>query len=219
MKERPILFSGPMVRAILEGRKTVSRRLVTVPWSGSKRSLPYEPYWVDEDGELFVMDEGGAYEPAEHAIGGRFGAKGDRLWVKETFQPFWADPDIRPTKGWKDGRDGYRINYVADSEPEPYEHEDDLRLTPSIFMPRWASRILLEVVSVRIERLHKITEEDAKREGVDPTNGHQIRGALIGNGPSHREGFAQIWEDINGKRASWASNPWVFRVEFRKVRQ
>ena len=216
MKERPILFSSAMVRAILEGRKTVTRRLVTVPWSGSKRSLPYEPYWVDEDGELFVMDEGGAYEPAENAIGGRFGAEGDRLWVRETWHPC-ARMGLNAMVEYRAGE--LTLERRWDGQGDIDKHIALSKWIPSIFMRRWASRILLEVVSVRIERLHKITEEDAKREGVDPTNGHPIRGALIGNGPSHREGFAQIWEDINGKRASWASNPWVFRVEFRKVRQ
>lgn len=200
-----------MVRAILSGRKTVTRRLVS-----DKVPKGYEFDGYSPNGVRCSRTCG---DTGEKLLPCPYGESGDRLWVKETFQPFWVDSEICPENRWKDGPEGYRINYVADSGPEPYEHEDDLRLTPSIYMPRWASRILLEVVSVCVERLHEITEEDAKREGVDQTNGHQIRGALIGNGPSHREGFAQTWEDINGKRASWASNPWVFRVEFRKVRQ
>lgn len=92
-----------------------------------------------------------------------------------------------------------------------------MKWTPPIFMRRPASRILLEVVSVRVERLHAITEEDARREGADRVNGHPERGAIVGNGPSHREGFAQLWEDINGKRATWSSNPFVWRVEFQRL--
>lgn len=87
---------------------------------------------------------------------------------------------------------------------------------PSIHMPRWASRLLLDVTSVRVERLQAITEEDARAEGVEPVNGHPVRGAVFGCGPSHREGFAQKWIDIYGAE-SWAASPWVWVVGFKRV--
>src|SRR3989344_1821939 len=92
MEERPILFSAPMVRAILAKKKTQTRRLVTVPWKGSSRALPYEPYWVDTDGNLFACDEYGDYHRAEDVLR-PFGGAGDRLWVRETWTPAFRTND------------------------------------------------------------------------------------------------------------------------------
>lgn len=203
MKERPILFSAPMVRAILSGRKTVTRRLVS-----DKVPKGYEFDGYSPNGVRCSRPCG---ETGEKLLPCPYGESGERLWVKETFQPFWSDSEICPENRWKDGPEGYRINYVADSGPEPYEHEDDLRLTPSIYMPRWASRITLEVVSVRAERLHEITAEDVCREGVE--------GDELESFPPQgdRKAFAKLWDAINAKRAPWVENPWVWRVEFKRV--
>ncbi len=201
-RERPILFSGPMVRAILEGRKTVTRRLVTVPWKGARRTLPYSPYWDDEDGRLIACDEYGDWHPAEEWLG--TWQVGQRLWVKETFAEDVGD---------------LSAVFRADRE------FDGVRWTPSIFMPRYLSRITLDVTSVRIERLHAITEDDAKAEGVQPfferfpcfaqdqtlTTGERCIDA------PYRASYAVLWDELNDERATWKSNPWVWRVEFRRI--
>ena len=217
MNARPILFSAPMVRAILDGRKTVTRRIVTVPWKGSTRALPYEPYYVDSDGRLLMACEmfddatcDGPYcEYTEHVA--TFGEPGDRLWVRETFAPRYFD----------DGRPGYRADWtsrVADVCPEP-------KWKPAIFMRPSESRITLGVVSIRVERLHAIDEEDARREGVNASDASIVfRNDAAGRpkvvdemANTHRGAFAILWDEINGKRAPWESNPWVWRVEFRRV--
>lgn len=207
MAERPILFSGAMVRAILEGRKSQTRRVVkligaevieeaiTGPW-------PFSPQHDDW-------------------IACPYGRPGDRLWVRETH-------------AFLDKRDpsGKRVAYAAgpflwgNSDPKtgvtwpPPENSCDAvrvpRWRPSIHMPRWASRITLEATGVRVERLNDITEEDAKAEGVEAVNGHPERGAFFGVGPCHREGFAQVWADLNGA-GSWKANPWVWAITFKRV--
>jgi hypothetical protein len=170
--ERPILFSGSMVRAILAGTKTVTRRIVRAPKSMRDLASLRCPY----------------------------GAPGDRLWVRETWQ----------TETHPDDRDAAKVSYRADGEV----HCEGDRWTwrPSIHMPRWASRITLNVVSTRMERLHSITEEDAIAEGVDAVSVADVprNGTL-----SRVADFAQLWQMINGKRAPWASNPPVWRVEFK----
>ena len=143
MKERPILFSGPMVRAILDGRKTQTRRPVKMPKSVNPVALGSMMQRASELGPL---------------PGSAFGEPGDRLWVRETFdldQPAFPDES-----------DKSRVLYRADHDPQ---HWGYFRWRPSIHMPRWASRIDLEVVSVRVERLQSISEDDARAEGVERT--------------------------------------------------
>lgn len=173
MKERPILFSGPMVRAILEGRKTQTRRVVKP-----------QPAHIAGIGTVLNID----------TITGKacpYGKPGDRLWVRETWD------GVRLDGG------GALVSYRADGD-KPVT--DDGRWHPSIHMPRWASRITLEVVSVRVERLQEISEEDAMAEGV----------ALAENYRGPVAHFASLWEQINGL-GSWNANPWVWVVEFRRV--
>jgi hypothetical protein len=219
MKARPILFNSEMVRAILEDRKTQTRRVLTVPWRGNTRALPYEPYWVEEDGRLLFCDEYGEYHDVEKTILSPFGQKGDRLWVRETW-------DFRD---WRDTMHANRVNvaYAADGEqrlldapptwnPEIYNYE---RWRPSIHMPRWASRITLEITGVRVERLQSISEDDARAEGVDfakHADLDPLAGGLIGP-VAARVAFSLLWDSINGKRHPWSSNPWAWVIEFRKV--
>ncbi len=222
MKEHPVLFSGPMVRAILAGRKTQTRRVVKyIPalgepqdWCGMNRSTL----------ERYVGDVR-AFCP--------YGVPGDRLWVRET----WAESDSEggPVVMYKaggylmHGAKGSRRDGTWKDEAFPGEagqvYEPD-RWRPSIFLPRWASRITLEVTAVRVERLQQISEEDAKAEGVEPYTGigpdqrvpgHGFDRALLSDQP-HRLPFADLWDSINGKRAPWASNPWVWCVNFERVR-
>lgn len=216
-KERPILFSASMVRAILAGTKTVTRRIVkpqpelnTYDGPGAPRSdAPdsHRYHWPSNLAQTMV-------DVRDMGSIGPYGTKGDRLWVRET----WGLLDTQP----KDGPERATVFYRATDETRR-----DLRYQlwrPSIFMPRWASRITLEVVSVRVERLHEITEEDARAEGVTPyVPGHgAVTASELAAEPGlrspmmYRFGFEQVWCDINGSE-SWAGNPWCWRIEFRRV--
>lgn len=246
MKERPILFSGPMVKALLAGTKTQTRRIV-------KPSLIA---WIDPlDGDEFQF-KGKRYTRRELCLQCPYGQPGDRLWVKETWHP--------------SARMGVEVEleYLADESARLVTCQpDDLKPTidrmlakrawvPSIFMPRWASRITLEVVSVRVERLQDISEADAWQEGItdlsDAMNSRPLQtfanlcmafpktdlGRLaaddmklfqFGNDPKQRSDYekvvgttgrgcyAYLWESINGQ-GSWAKNPFVWVVEFRRIK-
>lgn len=186
MKERPILFQGEMVRAILDGRKTQTRRVLKV-----------QPY---ADGCAAVNQDYHAMISAGPDYGCRnpYGAPGDRLWVKETFAKLKCNQE-EPCLDCQNCRDG-RV-FRAD------DHHRAMKWKPSIFMPRWASRITLEITGVRVERLQDITETDARAEGVEPYAPDDGRYVL---------GYRELWEAINGP-GSWAKNPWVWVIEFRRL--
>ncbi len=179
MKERPILFSGEMVRAILEGRKTQTRRLAK----------------VNADG--YPCDSLCPYCP------------GDRLWVRETWSCGKVFDRTPPGQIPTVERD-IPVWYAAEDGEESINRG---RWRHSIHMPRWASRITLEVTGVRVERLQDISEADACAEGIMRASG--VCGQTVRPGP--RDHFADLWDRINNDRASWASNPWVWVVEFRRV--
>lgn len=197
MKERPILFSAPMVRAILAGTKTQTRRVV------KHTHAPNLPSEIQEQRELL----GKPYCP--------YGDAGDRLWVRETH----FINDYRGVKVPESERGDCEIMYRATDEKIIANWEDDEGLVwkPSIHMPRWASRILLEIVSVRCERLQDISEDEAKAEGVSPVIEHS-RDVYEGFAPQtqHKEAFKLLWESINGP-GSWNANPFVWAVEFKRV--
>lgn len=212
MKERPMLFSAPMVRAILDGRKTVTRRIVKA------RDLE----WMDVHQGLREPDK------AERCP---YGQPGDRLWVRETWQFYdWTDdgqPCVRfaadnaskwPLRIPEEQADRLTEIWAGLSAPENYSidnHARDRRWRPSIHMPRWASRITLEVTSVRVERLQDISEADALAEGV--TDDGSLVTDLAGNDRGGAfAAFAALWEVINGAD-SWDDNPWVWVVEFRRL--
>ena len=179
--ERPILFSGPMVRAILDGRKTVTRRIVRGV------EMPRCPY----------------------------GSPGDRLWVRETW--CLAHPDYHDTDreaGSRPVKDGRFCFYAATDDVDT---GDGSPWKPSIHMPRWASRITLEVVCIRVERLQEIDEVDILAEGVTVDVVAKLTGTPWADMPTLHHAWERLWDSINGDRASWASNPWVWRVEFRRV--
>lgn len=211
MRERPILFSGPMVRAILEGRKTVTRRVCRdQPHVTATESFGVA--WPDGKGTDTITGGGapGCYlDRAPYQVG-------DRLWVREAHTIF-------PTHGRhrEDGMrwgpwaglptvlsaDGTQVAYFR----EGFDRCDPGRWRPSIHMPRWASRITLEVTAVRVERLQDISEGQAMAEGID---GEALFRAQ-GYAPL---AFERLWESINGS-GSWAENPWVWVVEFKRVEQ
>lgn len=225
MIERPILMSGPLVRKTLADEKTVTRRIVTpqpeirdgyVYWASPRYDNGAGVHYLhtNEDAARRLMLTASPY-----------GAAGDRLWVRETWAHDAASID--------DARARYEdvMGYDGESMPcGPYYRADEihdstgLRWIPSIHMPRWACRLRLDVVSVRVERLHDITEEDARAEGVtgdacaDCTMQRGEYDATCGRCLSARAAFALLWDAINGKRADWKSNPFVWRIEFRRVR-
>lgn len=256
-RERPILFSGPMVRAILDGRKTQTRRMLDPqpPPAEAVRALCGTDFGLHagRDGAVRVTGPVWAVREAlgtEPTWRGRFGGPGDRLWVRETWALTSRDGStcsiayaarLPPGKTLSDTDGGVDIREAPAAftmEPNP------VRWRPSIHMPRWASRLTLEVVSVRVERLHAITEEDAKAEGAfftdygrrclrdwkgpgpcpAPDAHHRLRsGWAVEPTTSHeqcldsaRMAFANLWERINGAE-SWDANPWVRVVEFRRV--
>ncbi|RYE43821.1 MAG: hypothetical protein EOP24_26615 [Hyphomicrobiales bacterium] len=225
MKERPILFSGPMVRALLEGSKTQTRR-VCKPAQAHALSCVVEVPDPQERGQVynrshFGNEEGGIQFACP------YGGKGDRLWVRETFVQGWPYDAVTdrclqfdeagkevPKKTWyrADGSDIGWCDADGWEAPVPWK--------PSIHMPRWASRILLEITDVRVERLQAISRTDAQAEGCahdDPCDHVRHSCSSIGcEGPNHRVGFRKLWEQINGAD-SWATNPWVWAISFRRL--
>lgn len=219
-KERPILFSAEMVRAILEGRKTQTRRLVkNLPPPVILQSDP-RPYdrigychyannwqWKTEEGYCRCRKEGAK----------SIGFPGDRLWVRETLKP----KEESAANGAPRGVWAY---YAADNTPCP-GNQVLLKTTPAIFMPRWASRITLEIESIHVERLHEISEAGARAEGITAHSyatgiGERFKNHLNDNLPDFdnaRDSFRSLWDRINGKKEPWASNPWVWVIKFKRV--
>jgi len=193
MKERPILFNGEMVRAILEGRKTQTRRVV----KGNPGRLGFSPFACKEDDYL---DEHGRQYSCP------YGVSGDRLWVRETWCTNTSYNNWKP----RDLPVGCPIWYRAQAD------DDISKWRPSIFMPRWASRINLEVKGVRVERVQDITEEGAMAEGVNANPYYMSDGTIDDMmSISALANFEHLWNSINAKRGyGWETNPWVWVVEF-----
>lgn len=244
MKERGMIFNSEMVRAILDGRKTQTRRIMKVQPESNQLGL------------LLITDSTkhsdiGKYHWAESNATGNhvrsklfsspFGAVGERIWVRETWATLgnedgcYVDWEDNLCKG--DERSAARI-YRASCEQRPgdyglwsipddaywkphtKEHKFEGAWRPSIHMPRWASRILLEITDVRVERLNSISEEDARAEGI-------IDGGCLNCGepepcgcanpePDATDAFAYLWQSIYGQE-NWLANPWVWVIEFKRV--
>lgn len=185
MKGRPILFSAPMVRAILAGTKTQTRRVA--------KGLALE--WLSEGfTPEFVADYQNRLCP--------YGQPGDRLWVRETWALAFESAVIPHPEA---------VIYRADEGNADWGG----RWKPSIHMPRWASRITLEIVSVRVERLQDISGTDCLAEGVGAPVGSELSYGSVTDAWNKRE-YARLWESINGP-GSWDANPWVWVVEFKRV--
>ncbi len=204
MKERPILFNGSMVRAILDGRKTQTRRIV--------KNI-CDPILIDD---ILPADPKGFWcfhgnDPSV-CIDCPYGEVGDRLWVRETWAPV-STFDPSPETGAL-----YRADPMYDGANVEWSWK------PSIHMPRWASRITLEVTGVRVERLQEITNDDCVAEGITAigkgvrlSNGSYAQAGRYENKASTvRQLFSELWESINGP-GSWSLNPWVWVIEFKRV--
>lgn len=200
-RERPILFSPEMVRAILAGTKTQTRR-VCKPAELAGLSFVVGPFDCPELGRGFFGDEEGDVQ-----FQCPYGRQSDRLWVREAWaQPTTLDP----------GPTFYRADYPACVPPhfENVPPVDQVKWKPSIHLRRDQSRILLEIIAVRVERLQDISETDAIAEGVNvhPDHHEKPRGSIY----SPVQAYRDLWEFINGPDA-WAVNPWVWVVEFRRI--
>lgn len=209
MKERPILFSAPMVRAILAGDKTQTRRVV--------KPQPHYDRQFSNDG-MVLHNKKGDQTTSIHtpliACHCPYGMPGDRLWVRETWMDL-SETGIEPITGSR-SRYAYRADTPAGSYGDETRKEYGLKWRPSIFMPRSACRILLEVVSVRVERLNDISEVDSLAEGSREWASEQDTPVRdIPAGETHLV-YRQLWESINGA-GSWDADPWVWVVEFKQI--
>jgi len=190
MDGKPILFSAPMVRALLDGSKTQTRRVVKIPYHAQIEDRDDGKPWpwmynadVDDD----------------HWFPCPYGQPGDRLWVREAWRASSAHNNLPP----RDIPEGDAIHYQADGFARIFKG----KCRPSMFMPRWASRITLEITDVRVERLRDISREDAEAEGWNPAA--DVCSPLVW--------YAALWQSINGP-GSWALNPWVWVVSFKVVK-
>jgi hypothetical protein len=231
IKERSIIFSGPMVRSIISGTKTQTRRIINPQppvhhWEHFKDS-PLAEYQL----RAAVHGNVGCWTPMMRKNGEEwrydetacavcpYGADTDQLWVREAFclnNPEFEHqkpPTPRPSNG-------NRWPWYAATEPNVEGKNGKSPWKSSIHMPRWASRLLLTVISLRVERLQEITEDDAVAEGIDYNEERRLAGLYFYNGGGFwvkdaRTAYSALWDKINGERANWASNPWVWVVSFK----
>ncbi|HBK4813202.1 TPA: morphogenetic protein [Enterobacter asburiae] len=204
MKERGMIFNGEMVRAILDGRKTQTRR-------------PANPSTAN------LLDLQAQYPHKKYNISCPFGAVGDRIWVRETFQgPLF---DYEQMESYLEDSSKFEkpefCQYAADgtSAPEFFDADENLHCCwrPSIHMPRWASRILLDITDVRVERVQSISQADAIAEGAPPS--HPSIDSVSRDYGFHdfsRSWYGQTWQSIYGEE-SWQANPWVWVIGFKRV--
>ena len=187
MKEMGIIMTGNHPKLILDGIKTMTRRVIKP-----------QPFKCEHCGDLAIVDKKGFYRHLSNMKDGGcpYGQVGDRLWVRETWRPY-SEKDVR-------------IEYKADGSIVDYPEQPQFSFYacgqnwhPSLFMPRWASRILLEITDIRVEHLNQISDSDVMKEGVDD---------LVT--------FMLLWDRLNKKRGyGWEMNPWVFVISFRRLKQ
>ena len=205
MKQRPIIFSALMVQAILAGRKTQTRRALKIQPSENWKPESYGEVHKMINGHPDsdkVMGHGYCNYEGDEAYACKFGKVGDQLWVRETFA-IYGDVNKCVIH--------YRANYPN------HVGRSGMGYKPSIHMPRWASRILLEITDIRVERLQDISEADAVAEGSSKSHPSIDKvSQTFGFADWPRSWFAQTWDHINGT-GSWEANPWVWVVEFKVV--
>lgn len=221
MKERPIIFSADSVRAILDGRKTQTRRIVKpspprIEHVRSKSGADYSIFTDDCErgvfrvaGPVWAVRELMGCEPEWRC---RFGVPGDRLWVRETWTHEASDISELTDAMYVGGKGPY---YRSDSVHE----NTGLKWCSPIHMPRWASRLTLEITDVHVERLQDITDEDAKEEGVAPIeSGDDCWSACNNPGREYRAAFEYVWNEMHGwSPNAFEQNHWVFVVRFAVV--
>ncbi len=199
MKERGMIFNAEMVRALLDGRKTQTRR--PIKWKQTR----FTEIGEREDGSKWPWSE-----DAEHACDFwhpcPFGAVGDRIWVREAFRVHSRATDVATLVYKASERNSWteqtrRVPVAVCNKPATPE-----KWTPSLHMPRWASRILLEITGVRVERLRSMSQDDARAEGVIAASGPMEAGLA----------FRELWDSIYGEE-SWKANPWVWVIEVKRV--
>ncbi len=225
MTDRPILFNGAMVRALLDGSKTQTRRPLKpqpyVPYPYYDTTIDHHPVEFERDGGLWIPSSGGTSGNLPYRgtpIKCPYGVPGDRLWVQEAFALSKSDPDS-----------GADTRYSADWDVPVYRADVPSSMTspsavtswkPSVHMPRWASRITLEVIGVRVERVASVSEADAESEGIRKGAGgnwldYQAEGCFY----SARHSFASLWDSIYSEPGlRWEDSPWVWAVDFKVVR-
>jgi hypothetical protein len=225
--ERPIIFSYAMVRAIRDGRKTQTRRLVAA-MSAKQREWLTQSLLNSVPSARVCEWPCGFGVALDHPSGGPlgfvrcpYGKPGARLWVRENWCPLNLNYKPAPrseaasAEMFADGKivPAYQADHIdsrGDAEPIPWR--------TSRFMPRWASRLTLAIVSIRAERLRDISETDARAEGCSWSDGNPgpfgLPTSLV---VCARDEYRHAWDRINGKRVAWSANPWVWVVEFRKV--
>lgn len=229
MKDRPILFSGPMVRALIDGTKTQTRRIVK-PQPAALHHLGIHRAKVNDGPHCQRIYEWGMEQPVNGCFVSEccpYGVPGDRLWIRETIAVHSRHCEGQGI--------GYTLEYRADGRTrelqpdlrvlpghECYPHQKiaDKGWRPSIHMPRWASRITLEITDVRVQRLQDISEEDAALEGVEG-KGKTWACPLLKSGlclvvDNPRRAFRGLWDMVNGA-GSWYANPWVWAISFRRI--
>ncbi|MFM3298819.1 hypothetical protein AB8S18_26680 [Klebsiella pneumoniae subsp. ozaenae] len=199
ISERGMIFNAEMVRALLDGRKTQTRR--PIKWKQTR----FTEIGEREDGSKWPWSE-----DAEHACDFwhpcPFGAVGDRIWVREAFRVHSRATDVATLVYKASERNSWteqtrRVPVAVCNKPATPE-----KWTPSLHMPRWASRILLEITGVRVERLRSMSQDDARAEGVIAASGPMEAGLA----------FRELWDSIYGEE-SWKANPWVWVIEFKRV--
>ena len=215
-RERPIIFSANMVRAILDGRKTQTRRVVKpqpLPIPGDVPPAPGDNGWwwsCNAARSMIQMREMPSFCP--------YGTSGDRLWVRETWQA--RHVSIDPETGYRDdvwaaesipksNESGYWGVAYAATDESAEDHKDDRGFAwrPSVHMPRWAARILLEITQVRVERLQDISEDDVQAEGCTGSPFGPAADKML---------FPTLWDSIN-KATPWESDPWVWALSFKVI--
>lgn len=221
VKERPILFSTPMVRALLDGRKTMTRRVVKPQPVNDNGGLGLPRYWANTE----AVFRSGAWMAPEC----RFKA-GERLWVRETFgyhgcSKAYGCVRYRADNFWhhclsNDADEPAKLGSKCRHNNEGWADPKKVQWRSPIHMPRWASRITLEITGVKVERLQDIDDWGAIAEGIDEPDWHKSYGNSDGDFIEPEgvavEAFRELWDEIHGPD-SWSANPWVWVISFRMI--
>jgi len=209
MKERPIIMNAESVRAIIGGRKTQTRRVIKPqPPKGGRVS------WLSKDTETKMALDWAWWDALDRigkCVNCPYGQPGDLLWLRETWATTGNFDNYKPSELPLShfSAESHLVYRATAKNSEPY-----YKWRPSIYMPRWASRITLRVTDVRVERVQEISQEDARAEGCEPW--HPKSNIPFRPEGSYRNAFHKLWDEINAERGySWSSNPWVWVVDFQ----